>query len=136
MRTKFMDHNSYDSGDWNNYIRWKESVKEKDLVDLVQGLLRLRRYFELGKYNAQKIRKSLYFYPDSPMIYYTLDLGEEELFIGHNPSSEFQKLPINEGTFYLLDFKVDLLGVETKKEWIAPLESVVLKRRKNESLSY
>ncbi|NLY35818.1 MAG: hypothetical protein GX046_01135 [Tissierellia bacterium] len=136
MRSKSMDHNSYKSGDWNNHIRWKQSVKEKDLVDLVRGLLRLRRLFNLGDYDAQKIRESLYLYPESPMIYYTLDLGEEELFIGHNPTSEIQKLPLSEGTFYLLNFKVDLLGVETKKEWIAPLESVVLKRRKNESLSY
>lgn len=136
MRSKSMDDNSYRSGDWNNHIVWKESLKHKDLVDLVQGLLRLRQYFKLGHYEAKDIRKKLYFYPDSPMIYYTLDLGQEELFIGHNPTSEFQKLPINEGTFYLLDFKVDLLGVEKKKERIAPLESVVLKRRKNESLSY
>lgn len=136
MRSKAMDANSYRSGDEINHIRWHQANREKKLVDLVRGLLQLRRKFALGRFDAKNIREKLRLFPDNPMIYYTLDLGEEELFIGHNPTLETQALPVKEGLFYLLDFQVDLLGVDTIKTSLAPLESVVLKRRKNESLSY
>ncbi|NLY73118.1 MAG: type I pullulanase [Tissierellia bacterium] len=130
MRSKSMDHNSYKSGCSINGIDWKELDKHRDLVDLVRGLIALRRKFNLASYDSARIKKELYFYPDSPVIYYGLDLGEEELFIGHNPSLEKQKLPYDQAHYYLENFKVNLLGTALKKKWIAPLESVVLIRRK------
>ena len=137
MRSKTMDKNSYASGDKINMVRWKQRVEEQELVSLVMGLLALRRRFKIfTSFNAEEIRKKLFFYLDAPVIYFKLDLGEEELFIGHNPTNQEQELPFKEGKYYLSRWQVHLEGQEITKETIAPLESVLMTRRKDESFSY
>lgn len=136
MRTKNMNRNSYKSDCMINCIKWEQLEKERELIGLVRGLIALRKKFKLEDFNADGIRDRLLFYPHNPMIYLEIDLGEEELFIGHNPTLEKQSLPISHGKYFLQDFKVNLLGEEKTKTTIAPLESVVFTRRKNESLSY
>lgn len=137
MRSKTMDKNSYASGDIINMIRWKQRVEEKELVSLVMGLLALRRRFKFfTSFTAQEIRKKVFFYLEAPMIYFRVDLGEEEVYIGHNPTLEVQDLPFEEGVYHLFNHSVDLDGQKMLKETIAPLESVLMTRRKDESFSY
>ncbi len=136
MRDKKMNRNSYKSDCRVNCIKWDLLQKEEDLIDLVRGLIALRRKLKLGSFDADMIREKLFFYQESPVIYYTLDMGDEEVFIGHNPSLEKRKLPLGEARYFLENFKVNLAGPTMTKETIAPLESVVFIRRKNEPLSY
>jgi len=91
-RTKYMDHNSYRSGDYVNGIDWQLKHDNNELFRYVKKLVSLRKIMKfLSTYNKVEILKNLKFYENdkSALIY---DIYDENMDITYtyfvNPSDD------------------------------------------------
>jgi len=131
MRSKRMYHNTYNMPDDINQIDWNLRVKHADLVDFVQGLLRLRqRIGVFNQYDDNDIRKHLVFLYSPMIIAYALELNGdsefESVLIAHNPTPEEMVLPFEVKQGNLLVYDGEILDRPYQGEDIQPFSTLVL----------
>ncbi|NMB03209.1 MAG: hypothetical protein GX978_01510, partial [Tissierellia bacterium] len=114
-----------------NQIDWNLRVKHADLVDFVQGLLRLRqRIGVFNQYDDNDIRKHLVFLYSPMIIAYALELNGdsefESVLIAHNPTPEEMVLPFEVKQGNLLVYDGEILDRPYQGEDIQPFSTLVL----------
>lgn len=91
MRTKYGDHNSYQSPDEINQLDWERRAEFDDEVDYIKGLIELRKHYDSFRMTtAEDIQERLEFY-DAPVnsVAYTLqEKKNRALFVVHNANAE------------------------------------------------
>ena len=116
LRSKDMDHNSYQSSDEINQIDWSLKTEHADVVAYYEGLIAFRKaHPALRLTTTEAIQENLFFYGDGKIygdlqmdmdqvVAYIIDnhaSGDEAgaIFVGFNAGEEAVTLQIPEGTW-------------------------------------
>ncbi|RLQ95565.1 type I pullulanase [Falsibacillus albus] len=141
MRTKYGDHNSYQSPDSINQLDWSRCREFSSEVDYVKGLIELRKHYKSFRMTtAGEIEKQLKFIPASKnIVAYSLNAKAlhdkaNEIVVIHNANQEEKTVTLPySGTWHLL-VNGEKSGIRTikiihgNKVNISPLSTFVLKR--------
>ncbi|RKD31219.1 type I pullulanase [Thermohalobacter berrensis] len=136
LRTKFGDHNSYNSGDNINKIKWSRKAEYNQTFEYIKGLIDFRKSQRVMKLNkAEEIKSSLTFI-DTPenCVGYLLNSPYSEdyqyILVIHNANRESVeiKLPM-EGKWKVIanEYKVNKNGIENENiycEDVVNVESI------------
>lgn len=123
-RTKFGDENSYKSSDKINKFDWNRVLKNKNNVDYVRELIKIRKIydvFNLKEYNnIDKVFTELK--EDDGIVAYKLEKDGQIIYIGHNSTNKVKEFPIKNGVYKVL--------VKNQKALVEGLENINIKEDK------
>ncbi|WP_052474667.1 type I pullulanase [Jeotgalibacillus soli] len=117
MRTKYGDHNSYQSPDEINQLDWERRAEFDDEVDYMKGLIELRQHYDSFRMTtAEDIQEHLNFIeaPANTVAYTLEEKKNRTLFIVHNANAESVQINLP----YKGPWKVLVNGEEAGKKVI------------------
>ena len=99
-----VDHNSYNSPDSTNSVKWNEKLENIDVFNYYKALIRLRKNNRLFRLRTkEEVERHLYFYDtgDCNFIAFRLEDENDCLICVFNPYLEERSFLLPEGKFYI-----------------------------------
>lgn len=135
-RTKGGNHNSYNSPDSVNQFDWNRVKDFSNITDYFRELVKIRKSNEIfNEKDFEKINSLFELkYKNNGEVGYKLELGENDIYIGHNVSGKVVPFNVEKGRYKVLvmDNQANAEGLKeidlVDKIDLSPLSTIVLQK--------